>query len=165
MARQRDILTTPTGTRYEHQWNKIEVMTMQNKIMIKSAKEYEAIHEELTRKRDVFLVEIDGCACKKRTDFFEIVSRCFHFPIPSKYFCGYEDWIRDLSWIEEPEIVLTILNYDQFLQEDKEGKCGVVMGFTDLVLPWWDTEVQFYVVEGKPRPFNVYLVTDFKKPW
>lgn len=136
---------------------------MRNKIVVVSAQEFKTIKKELQDDDNIFWIEIDGIKCEKRKAFFDVISEIIRAPIPIKGFAGYDDWMTDLSWISQEKIVFVIYRYDEFLKGDLEAKKNIIFGFTDLILPWWDTEVCYHTVGGKPRQFDVYLVFDFEK--
>ena len=68
------------------------------------------------------------------------------------------DWIRDLTWIEEENIVIVINYFKDFLCDDQRDKQFVLDSFREIVFPWWESEVCEHMVEGKPRSFMVYVV-------
>ena len=54
--------------------------------------------------------------------------------------------------------LLIIKNYSNFMDEDPELKKHVMHLFFKNVLPWWEEDVKRFVVEGEPKPFNLYLI-------
>ena len=50
-----------------------------------------------------------------------------------------------------------IRNFKLFLQDDLKSKKEILEDFKEVVLPWWEKEVEQYVVGGKAKPFNIIL--------
>jgi hypothetical protein len=66
--------------------------------------------------------------------------------------------MRDLEWLNKKGYVLIIYNYKNFLNQVFSYRPTIVNGFAELILPWWQKEVEYCVVGGKTKTFNVYLV-------
>lgn len=131
---------------------------MKNKILYINQSEYKNIIQKINIDSNTFCVEIEGKNCKVISDYLTEASIKLQFPMISKGFDGYEDWIRDLSWIKEEKIVVAINHYNEFLCNDLDKKHIVIESFEDIVFPWWESEVCEHMVEGKPRSFMVYLI-------
>ncbi|MBD5093446.1 MAG: barstar family protein [Subdoligranulum sp.] len=112
----------------------------------------------LKQNQNTFYVIINGKHIRTLPEYLKVMSEEFSFPIPSKSVDGYLDWIRDLTWIEQENIVLFIENFSHFLEDDPSQKAKMIKLFRDSILPWWDGDVERYVVEGEKRSFQVYLV-------
>lgn len=132
------------------------------------------LHESLEKAMDfvsltdAFVAKIDGNSIKSEKDWLYSMAEAFHFPVDLEkekpfvnWFEGaysnnslflnweiYEDWMTDLSWIENKSIVLIIINYDSFLACDKESKLYIYNNLQNVILPWWENEVVNCVVEG-----------------
>ena len=76
----------------------------------------------------------------------------------SRSLASYNDWMKDLDWFGKDSYILIIRNYKSFLANDLPLKEMIMEGFRDYILPWWQEDVEKYVVEGKAKPFNIYLV-------
>ena len=96
----------------------------------------------------LFMVEINGNKCYKLADYLKIMSDSFDFPIEAKSMDGYNDWMRDLSWIEEKKIVIIISNYTDFLKDDPSSKENIPYNFEHTIFPWWDGGYVGCVVGG-----------------
>lgn len=131
---------------------------MKNKIMYINQPALKDIIQKYNADPNTFCVEIEGKNCKDISDYLTEASIKLKFPMISKGIDGYEDWIRDLWWIEEENIVLVINHYKEFLCNDLDEKRMLVESFEDTVFPRWESEVCEHVVEGKPRSFMVYLI-------
>ena len=133
---------------------------MNNSIYHLSFTQFKAVKQCLLETGDCFLVEICGKECETSEQFYKSVSEIMSFPIASKSFDGFFDWIRDLTWIAPKRIAFIIYNFEAFMNRDKEKRAFLMSAFRDDILPWWESEVEDYVVEGTPRHFDVYLVED-----
>ena len=131
---------------------------MENKIYNVSSEDFIKIKEKFLEDKTLFVAEIHGKEIKTLQDYFNRVSIIFKFPIPSRYFSGYDDWMRDLDWLEKDGYVLVIYEYEDLLKQDSSSKKTIIDDFTDIILPWWEKEVEEFCVDGKAKPFNVYLV-------
>lgn len=107
---------------------------------------------------ETYIVDIDGGKILNLSQFLDIMTEKFKFPIPSKSLDSYLDWIRDLSWIDSQEFMLIIRNFSLFLKDDLTTKNEIIDDFKEIILPWWETEVEQCVVGGKAKPFNIYLI-------
>jgi hypothetical protein len=131
---------------------------MENKIYYVSSEEMSDIKKVLEKDVSLYVAEIDGGDIHKSHDFFEEISEKFNFPFPSRSSDSYNDWIRDLDWLNKDGYVLIINNYKSFLSQDLSFRKAVINGFNELILPWWGGEVAECVVGGKTKSFNVYLI-------
>ena len=130
---------------------------MENKVIYSSTQEVEMLKNGQRDSKEVFIAEIFGKECFFLEEYFNSVSEAFKFPTIAKGFSGYHDWIRDLSWIEEKEIILIIHDFSLFLGSDSTLKDIIVDDFKQIILPWWDAEVMDCVVGGERRLMKVYL--------
>jgi hypothetical protein len=131
---------------------------MKNKIYYVSQKEMVNLRETLHKDESLYSAEINGSAIQSLQDYLNTVNELFKFPIPARGLDGYLDWIRDLDWLRKDGYVLIINDFSKFINKDLHIKNKIVEDFEKIVLPWWQEEVEKYVVEGKAKPFNVYLV-------
>jgi hypothetical protein len=131
---------------------------MKNKIYRVSSKEIDEIKQKFQKDDTIFVAEIDGKTINSKEEYLTLMSKLFDFPIISRGFDGYSDWIRDLSWLEKESYALIIHNYKSFLANDTELKSFIIKNFEETVFPWWEEEVIYCMAGGVPKPFNVYLV-------
>lgn len=71
---------------------------------------------------------------------------------------GYLDWMTDLTWLDTDSILIIIDDYNVFMSKEPEMKVKVIDSFKNMVLPFWETEVEKVVVDGRKKSFNVLLV-------
>ena len=105
-----------------------------------------------------FIAEINGKKIADLKDYLSIITQSFRFPTSVGGLNGYIDWMTDLDWLNANGYILIIQSYNQFMQLDIENKSIVIRLFKENILPWWEEEVEKCVVNGKAKPFNVYLV-------
>ena len=112
-----------------------------------------------TLQRRIWIAEIDGSNIKDWKDYAHAIEKAMRFPTPcDKVYDVYLDWIRDLDWLNSEEYLLIINNYGKFMMDDNDMKREIAKDFEEIILPWWSGEITQYVVDGKAKPFNVYLV-------
>ncbi len=133
---------------------------MENKIYRITNKELSLVRKQLEKEVNWWVGEIDGELIEDWNDYVQTISKVMQFPMPCKVFEGYIDWITDLDWLEADGYVLIIRNFESFMSKDLEKKKIVVEAFEEDIFPWWAGDVEKYVVGGKAKPFNVYLVDE-----
>ena len=131
---------------------------MENKIYYVSSEEIQCLKKEFNKRNDVFIIEIDGNFIQDKGNFLDIMTEKFKFPYSVNGFDGYLDWIRDLEWLGKEEYILIINNFSNFMEKNVSLKKIIIEDIEEIILPWWQKEVESCVVEGKVKPFNVYLV-------
>lgn len=135
------------------------MIEINNLILSVNSKEIESIRKKMNSNDRAFVVELDGRNIYSWEDYILEVQKKFQFPTScidsvDRYF----DWIRDLGWLDKEEFALIIYSYSDFIKNDPELKNQIISDFADVILPFWQYEVEDIVVEGKAKPFMVYLV-------
>ncbi|MEK5061731.1 hypothetical protein BK126_21960 [Paenibacillus sp. FSL H7-0326] len=67
--------------------------------------------------------------------------------------------MTDLSWLDQFdgfEIIIKI--YSKFMRSEPKLKNEIINDFEEIILPFWEKEVQCVVVGGKPKSFNLGLM-------
>lgn len=131
---------------------------MENEIYRVSFVEAELIKKEYLEKKNIYIAELDGRGINSWQDYIIEIQEIFQFPTQETNMDAYNDWMRDLDWLDKGGYVLFIYNFTDFLKNDSKLKKHVLNRFIDTILPWWQNDVELYVVDGKAKPFNVYLV-------
>lgn len=135
---------------------------MKNNIYYITDSQKKTLIKSSTKNADIYLAELNGEIIPTLNDYLKKIGETFKFPVFSNYdtlnLDAYLDWITDLSWLNAQEFVLIIRNFKLFLQDDLKSKKEILEDFKEVVLPWWEKEVEQYVVGGKAKPFNIYLV-------
>lgn len=132
---------------------------MENKMYSISEEKLNSIKQQLFNQRGVWVAEIDGSKVPTWKDYAHEIERVFRFPTPcDKSMDAYLDWMTDLSWLNAQGYALIIKNVKDFMRNDPEKKEKVLRFFKDDILPFWQSGVEQYVVEGKAKPFDVYII-------
>ena len=137
---------------------------MDNKIVYVAKEKAEEIKNCLLYNGDNFIAEIEGAKIRTESDFVRAMSNAFAFPceLPAMKIGWYNDYICDLMWIEQKNIVLIIHEFDLMLCDEPELKKVILDDFEEIILPWWDGDVVGHMVGGTPRKFLVYLEQTFQ---
>ena len=61
-----------------------------------------------------------------------------------------------MAW--ERRVYLNNCNFSNFIKRNDSLKKIIIEDIEDIILPWWEKEVEDCVVEGKAKSFNVYFV-------
>lgn len=132
---------------------------MNNRIVYVSEEEAQKIKKCSMQDRDIFFAEIDGEKIRTEADYVQAISEAFDFPnkLPTLKMEWCNDYISDLMWIEQKDIVLIVHKYNLMLCEELKLKKIIVDDFEEIILPWWEGEIVGHMVGGKPRGFLVYL--------
>ena len=123
-----------------------------------SEKQYRSIIKSAD-ENSVFIAEIDGTIINNLDDYLSAIWRAFKFPSTGHInFYAYLDWIRDLDWIDKDQFALVIRNFDNLLAQSQKDKEIIIDSLEKAVIPWWESEIKQYQVDGKPKPFNIYVI-------
>lgn len=133
---------------------------IQNKIHKVPSTEADRLVEAHGEDSSTYVVALQGKDIQSWNDYISVISEKFLFPHSDtqENMNGYNDWMRDLDWLEMDGYILIIYDYDKFLSQDPQLKKKIIDGFEKYILPWWKAEVEEHVVGGVAKPFNVYLV-------
>ncbi len=130
-----------------------------NSIQAIDRKSVEFIKSSTDKNNNLLIAEIDGANVKSWEDYAAHIQKEFQFPTSClDSIDRYLDWMRDLSWLEKEGFVLIITNYSEFMAENFRLKNDIILDFKEIILPFWEKEVEDVVVEGVVKPFVVYLV-------
>ena len=97
---------------------------MKNEIIYVTKDEAKVIKMNAIKDQDIFFAEIDGTKIMTEEDYVCAMANAFVFPqaLPAMKIGWHNDYINDLSWIEQKNIVLLIHNYDLMLTDDLKTK-------------------------------------------
>jgi hypothetical protein len=130
-----------------------------NKILEVSSEDINSIRKQLISDDRAHFVELNGADIQSWEDYVSEVQAKFRFPTSCLDSVDrYLDWMRDLGWLEKDKYTLVINDFRLFLQNKSELKNEIISDFTDIILPFWREEIEEVVVEGKAKPFMIYLV-------
>lgn len=131
---------------------------MENQIFVINQSNLTFVRQSLKQLDGIWVAEIDGNNSDTLENYLQEVSNTFKFPIPAKSLDGYVDWMTDLDWLHAKGYALIIKDFKSFMKNDPEKKEKVLWLFKEDILPFWQSDVEQFVVEGKAKPFHVYLV-------
>jgi hypothetical protein len=133
--------------------------TFSNTVLTINSKDIESIKEKLEVNDKIFVVELDGTNIQSWRKYISEIQSKFRFPTPCfDSYDRYLDWMRDLEWLNKDEFVLIINYFSVFLKDDPELRNQIISDFVEVILPFCQDEIKKVVVEGKAKPFVVYLV-------
>ena len=134
-------------------------IVLANKMIFVTRHEAEWIKEDTLQNREIYFAEIDGAEIKTEEDYVRAMADAFAFPheLPAMKLGWFNDYINDLEWIEQKEIVLIIDNYDLMLIHNLKLKNDIMADFEEVILPWWEGGIVGHMVGGEPKKFSVYL--------
>lgn len=132
---------------------------MNNKIVYITKDEAEQIKNHALYDENIFFAEIEGAKIRTEVDYVQEISDAFDFPneLPAMKIGWSNDYISDLMWIKQKDIVLLIHDYNLMLCDEQKLKKNILDDFKEIILPWWEGEVVGHMVGGKSRGFMVYL--------
>jgi hypothetical protein len=130
-----------------------------NKIICINSKEFKKVQQDLYKNEQMYVVELNGQRIQSWENYITEMQTKFKFPTScidsiDRYF----DWIRDLDWLNKESYALIINDYDLFMKNNVEFKNEIISDFRDVILPFWQDEVEEVVVGGKAKCFTIYLV-------
>lgn len=133
--------------------------SFRNKIIETSEDEYLTFLNKTKAKYHTLLVELDGNAIGSWSDYILAIESGFHFPSSClDSMDRYLDWITDLGWFDYDAFLILIKNAGSFLQNDTELKEELLSDFREIILPFWESEVEQVVAGGVRKYFTVVLV-------
>lgn len=81
--------------------------------------------------KTLFLI-IDGKDCSTLKSFYENIGKQLNFPDYFTYnLDSFDELMNDLSWIDESQIILLIINFDLFLNQEENKKQKAVIQILD----------------------------------
>lgn len=123
---------------------------MNNKIIYISKDEAKEIKMNALKNQDVFLAEIEGARIRTEEEYVQAMADAFAIPQPLLAMkIGFlNDWMSNLLWIKQKDIVLIFHDYDLMLLDDLKAKKIIMLDFEEIILPWWEGDVVGHIVNG-----------------
>lgn len=133
---------------------------IENRMITTTENEFQKEFKEISSEYNVHKIEIDGSKIQTWEDYIKIIEKDFQFPTTCiDNIDRYLDWIRDLTWFDDNDaFIILIRNSKQFFINNRKLRDITLGDLQDGVLPFWESEVEKYVVGGKRRLFRVYLI-------
>lgn len=110
----------------------------------------------INKSEDIYYVELDGNRIQTEEELLNNLKVLFDMPDVHNWDAVY-DWLGDLSWLNYESYLLIITNYSKLLGDNLASK-QIFLDILKDTVEWWDGDVEKYVVGGKKKSFNVYLV-------
>lgn len=93
---------------------------------------------------------IDGEKILTKLDFLKLIYNSLDFPEKNYMnWDAYLDWMRDLSWIEEKEINIVVINYKSLFKDDFIYSLYFVPDFENIIFPFWEKSAKEIFVDDK----------------
>lgn len=132
---------------------------VENKVISISSKEFEKIKKDLLNNEQMYVVELNGENIQSWENYIIEIQTKFKFPTScidsiDRYF----DWMRDLDWLKKKSYTLIINKYNLFIYNNIELRNEIISDFKEVILSFWQDEVEEVVVGGKAKLFTLYLV-------
>lgn len=132
---------------------------VENKAIGISNKEFEKIKKNLLNNEQMYVVELNGENIQSWESYIIDIQTKFKFPTScidsiDRYF----DWMRDLEWLKKESYTLIINKYNLFMKNNIELRNEIISDFKEVILSFWQDEVEEVVVGGKAKLFTLYLV-------
>ena len=108
---------------------------------------------------DCFLATLDGSTTQSKASLLEAMAQLFELPDNT----GWDsliDWMCDLSWLQMPRYCLAVDNYSELLKDDSKTKEQFIDILKNIILPYWEDDVEKIMSGGTPRSFVVFLINE-----
>ncbi|MGF6907658.1 barstar family protein [Fusobacterium sp. PH5-44] len=104
-------------------------------------------------------VEIDGRSIKYWKDYGKKIANLLDFPEGDRYinYDAFLDWMTDLKWISQRNIIIIINNYDELLEDDLKEKENF-LDIMRIIIEYWNGEL--FNNTGAHKILTFYLVTE-----
>lgn len=131
---------------------------MKNKIIKVNSNEInDDIYQNYLKK--AYVIKLYGKEIKTFEDYLSKIEDLLCFPCSCKgNLDRYLDWIRDLSWLSYDEYVFVIYDFDESFEGNLHEKKLFISLFDNIVLPWWEVDVEKHVVGGKKKRMTLFLI-------
>lgn len=115
--------------------------------------------EELifTLPKEAEVIFLDGKLLQEEESSINYICEAFEIDRKVTNWAGLNDVLGDSGWIRS-DIIYVFLTNHQLMFSDKSDLRDVVLSILSNNIEWWAGDVEKYVVEGKRKSFNVYLV-------
>ncbi|WP_157728906.1 barstar family protein [Veillonella rodentium] len=111
----------------------------------------------ILEKRHLFKAIIDGSKINSKEDLFQSLAQAFFFPSKVVLWSQFEDYLRDLSWLNTYDgYILIVKHFNDMFLDNPSLKVDFIDSFSNYILPFWEEEVINVVVNGISKLFYVY---------
>ncbi len=134
-------------------------MLIENKIIKTTEDGFLKELVDISSQYNILKVDIDGAEIQTWKDYIRFIEKSFKFPTTCEDSMDrYLDWIRDLSWLDNDAFIILIKNSKQFFINNSKLRDELLNDLEEIVLPFWESEVEKVVINGKSKLFRVYLI-------
>lgn len=134
---------------------------MKNQVINTTEAEFAKIKSTIDTN-EVFLVELDGSIIQDEKTFFDQMEKMYDLRtsdgIWGRNWAAFDDLMTDLDWIPQQKHVFAVHSVNDMFLNDTETKRLFMYYFKESILPFWEEDVLYTVVEGKTKEFMVYLI-------
>lgn len=110
-----------------------------------------------------YIFSIDGKKIQAKSDVFNTLRELFDIPdLLYENWDALQDRLQRDYCIRSEEVYLFIENANDLLLRDEVSR-QILLDILSNTVIWWASDVEKYVVGGKKRIFNVYLVENTEK--
>lgn len=105
------------------------------------------------------VIVIEGGEIQSKQELFNVISERLELPEIISSWSIFDDYLRSYSFFNDVDTInLVFLNFNDMLYSDRATKLDLVESFTECILPFWESEVVYTVVDGQTRKFDVYAI-------
>ncbi|MGC6768253.1 barstar family protein [Enterococcus sp. LJL51] len=114
---------------------------MKNQVIQIQTKEFEGIKPNILNKDKLKVAILNGEKIHAIEDFASLMVEEFDLPMDNvRSLDAFLDWMCDLEWIHEQEIVVVIYNFDNCIEDSVKKE--IIKMFGQIILPFLEKEVE-----------------------
>lgn len=107
--------------------------------------------------READIIVLDGKLLQEKDSSINYICKSFQIERKVVNWAGLRDVLSDSYWIKGNLIYVFLINQNMIFRDNLHFRKTLLNIFSGTV-EWWAGDVERYVVEGKKKSFNVYLV-------
>ena len=105
-----------------------------------------------------FYLNIDGKTVQSEKDVVQILAEGFNIDdLQDGNWDALSDRLQRSNYIHQERIIIFLNNSNDLFIKDVNSKNTFLEILSDTV-SWWEEDVERYIVDGKRKTFNVYLL-------
>ncbi|HEM5201167.1 TPA: barstar family protein [Streptococcus suis] len=110
-----------------------------------------------TIPKEAKIVYLDGKVLQEKENSINCICEAFLIDINISNWDALNDVLGDSDCITNDVIYVFLNNYQLMFSDNPEFR-NIVLSILSNNVEWWSEDVEKYVVDGKKKLFNVYLV-------
>lgn len=107
--------------------------------------------------KKVCIITLDGKLLQEKIHAINYICKSFQITRKVTNWAGLRDVLSDSYWINN-DVTYVFLTNQQLIFRDNLNLRQILLTIFSDTIEWWDCDVEKYVVGGKKKSFNVYLV-------